>query len=310
MSTPRLPDVPEPPHPPDPWRSRLRRWRAILAGDPRARRAFWFRKILRRLTSLIAIDTHDLRILAETRDDTIGLGMFESGDWQRALLMEALDTLPEDHGPVFVDVGANVGPTVLYALGSGRFSRGLAIEPHPELLPVLRANVALNEFHDAVEVIPAAAGREAGTLEFEGAARDPRTGRLNMGDSRTVTPEMAPDPRRPRTPVEVRTLDAIVAGAGIAPGEVGLVWMDIQGGEAAALEGARELVAASVPFACELSPPHLRRAGDLERFLELAQDFGRVVLLGEGGKTYAPAGLPVLVDERPADAILDLLLLP
>lgn len=295
-----------PPHPPDPWRSRLRRWWAILRGDRRARRAFWFRKVLRRLTPLVAVEGRGVTLLGETRDDTIACRLFEDGEWQFDELAEALEAIGA-RGEVFVDVGANLGPQTLYALDSGRFVRALALEPDPGLARLLRANLALNGLHERVEVVEAAAGAEVGTRTLEAPVVDPRSGRWNQGDHAVLPPGVPPRAGHPTREVPAIPLDLLLRERGLAPQDVGLVWVDVQGGEADVLAGARGLVEAGVPFACEFHPGLMRRLGRLDAFYREVRAFGQVQVLGEG-RRFEPAGLPVLADERGLDLEVDLLL--
>ena len=65
------------------------------------------------------------------------------------VLDRALQTLREHgvatQGGTIVDVGANIGTTVVPALVVHGFERGVAIEPDPENRKVLRASLALSE---------------------------------------------------------------------------------------------------------------------------------------------------------------------
>jgi FkbM family methyltransferase len=54
-----------------------------------------------------------------------------------------------------VDVGAHIGTTTIPALSRQGFVRAVAIEPDPAHLPLLRANVALNQLEERVTVVAA-----------------------------------------------------------------------------------------------------------------------------------------------------------
>src|SRR4029077_20997598 len=86
------------------------------------------------------------------------------------VLDRALQTLREhgvaaQGGPI-VDVGANIGTTVVTALVVHGFERGVAIEPDPENRKVLRASLALSGVADQVAVIGAAASSGPGEAAF------------------------------------------------------------------------------------------------------------------------------------------------
>src|SRR5438093_915648 len=60
------------------------------------------------------------------------------------------------------------------------------------------------------------------------------------------------------------TLDEVVAGEGLRPHEVGLVWMDVGGHETDVLRGAGTLLDAGVPIVAEI---RARTAPDIQRLL-------------------------------------------
>src|SRR5204863_8857524 len=86
------------------------------------------------------------------------------------VLARALQTLREHgverRGGTIVDVGANIGTTVVPALVVHGFERGVAIEPDPENRKVLRASLALSELDDRVAVVAAAASSGARQASF------------------------------------------------------------------------------------------------------------------------------------------------
>jgi hypothetical protein len=48
------------------------------------------------------------------------------------------------------------------------------------------------------------------------------------------------------------TLDELISASGLTPAEIGLVWMDVEGHEAQALQGAKKLIDARVPLVVEI----------------------------------------------------------
>jgi FkbM family methyltransferase len=65
-----------------------------------------------------------------------------------------------------VDVGANVGYTTLYWSRLFPGARFKAFEPHPLILPTLKANLALNRLSERVLVFPAAAGTKNSVVKL------------------------------------------------------------------------------------------------------------------------------------------------
>jgi FkbM family methyltransferase len=142
--------------------------------------------------------------------DRVDGGLWESGTL--AVLRAHLDSTA-----VFLDLGAWVGPTALYAAALG--ARVIAVEADPAALEQLRRNLTANPaLAPHIEVVPRAVHGSAGTVTL-GARRKP-------GDSMSST--MLAD-----APVHWRAQTVTPAGlrAMIRDGESLFVKIDIEGGE-------------------------------------------------------------------------------
>src|SRR5215207_1085331 len=151
----------------------------------------------------------------------------EAGRWEPETLA-AIDWLV-DADTTFLDLGAWVGPTALYAAGVAR--RVIAVEADPAALDQLRRNLGANpELASRIEVIARAVHADPGVITL-GARRKPgdsMSSTLLAGTARrwhaaTVTPEEL-----------VSRLDAT---------ERLFVKLDIEGGEYALLPAAAALIA-------------------------------------------------------------------
>lgn len=126
-------------------------------------------------------------------------------------------------GTLFVDVGANAGTYTLLASGVVG-CHSVALEPVPEAFARLQANLSLNGLH-GVEAVNVAAGERAGRVIFT-AKED------------TTNHALAPDEESNATvPVEVRTLDEVLAGRAVE-----LLKIDVEGFELPVLQGAPETI--------------------------------------------------------------------
>ncbi|MGX7672162.1 FkbM family methyltransferase [Plantactinospora sp. DSM 117369] len=119
-------------------------------------------------------------------------------------------------GDLFVDVGSNVGAYALWAGDCG--AEVIAIEPSPEAVRRLHANVRLNEF--AITV------RECGLADHPGQCT------LSTGED--TTNHLRLEPGAVGDTIEVDTLDNIL-GSRFAVG----VKIDVEGAERLVLDGAR-----------------------------------------------------------------------
>ena len=157
-------------------------------------------------------------------------------------------------GMVAVDAGANLGlHTLGLARAVGSAGRVYALEPDPASFRSLTRAVAAANLKQ-VRLNPAAAGRVAGTRTlYRSLVSRGETGFYPLAHAcETLS-------------VPVVTLDDLLA---VEP-RVDLVKLDVQGDEAAVLDGARQLLARSpgVLVLCEVCPAALARAGTEPRRL-------------------------------------------
>ena len=143
------------------------------------------------------------------------------------MLDRALQTLREHgvaaQGGTIVDVGANIGTTVVTALVVHGFERGVAIEPDPENRKVLRASLALSELDDRVAVVAAAASSGAGEASFT-------RKRWGGGKHRIGSGRIKDDPAQTADLIRVETvsLDGLAEEGVIDADAVSLLWLDVQ----------------------------------------------------------------------------------
>jgi FkbM family methyltransferase len=187
--------------------------------------------------------------VVSTADKVIGRELFLSGEFDFGKLQLALAIIGREGGVLpnhLIDVGANIGSIVIPALKRGLFKAATAIEPHPENLRLLRANLALNALQDTVRVLDIAVGNGgASLLLLEESATN--GGNHRIGDVGISVPSRSLD-----------ELDLMSSGA--------LLWMDIEGYEGHALDGAKSLLASGMPIVSEFNPGYLTESGGLDSF--------------------------------------------
>ncbi|HET7900404.1 MAG TPA: FkbM family methyltransferase [Candidatus Nanopelagicales bacterium] len=270
---------------------------------------------MRAFSPVVAVESEGLRYLVSTRDRSVGRVVFLSGSYDAELIDLVVRTLEREHGEGFLrgrtvlDVGANIGTTVLPLLVRHGAGRGIAIEPEPGNVGLLRANVASNGLQDRVVVRQLAVSDHDGTATLELAT-------TNSGDHRVradgATSDGAYGEKDRRTiEVPVRTLDSVLLEEGVDVADVALLWVDTQGHEGQVLAGATTLLATGVPVCLEYWPYGLRRAGGLDLLHEVIRArYARVLdLRAEGGPVEVP-DLDRLAERYPFERYTDLLLLP
>ncbi len=243
---------------------------------------------------------HTLRLHDPSTDRWIS-GLLARGlpyePFETELLLQHIDP-----GDVVLDLGANIGYyTLLFARRVGPTGKVFAFEPDPDNFALLRENVQRNGYQNVVLVQKAASDRADVAQLYRSAD--------NQGDHRLY------DSGTPRSAVEVETipLDKLFADY---TGRIDLIKMDVQGAEAAALEGMAELLRrlVGVKLATEFWPLGLRRAGaSAERYLGLLTELGyRLYHINEARRAVIPIEADRLLRELPEeeDAFTNLLCLP
>jgi FkbM family methyltransferase len=210
-----------------------------------------FASLAGRLTPYLSVELGGSVYLLPAQQK-FGTGRFASLDWKEHRHLErAIELLKERkidvHGTTFVDVGANVGTTIVHALQRFGFASGCAIEPEPANLRLLRANLAVNSLADSIDVVEAAVSDRPG--EGELVLRPLSGGKHHLASGKRA--------HSGSLSVPLVTLDMLARDGVLEPASVGLAWFDIQGHELEALRGATTLLDRSVPLVFELDTREL-----------------------------------------------------
>jgi FkbM family methyltransferase len=210
---------------------------------------------------------HPEHFVVSTADLVIGREVFLHGEFDFTKLETALAILAREGRPSpshLIDVGANIGTITIPALKRGLVQTATAIEPHPHNLRLLRANIALNGLENHVTVLAQAVGNCDTVLHLNESS-------TNSGNH-TIGSE--------GIPVRSSRLDDLPL-----PSAQSLLWMDIEGYEGHALQGATRLLDAGVPVVCEFNPTFLARSEGMEAFLQSLRGYRIFDLEQEGVAT-------------------------
>jgi FkbM family methyltransferase len=197
-------------------------------------------------------------------------------------------------GMTLIDVGANVGLfTLLLGYQVWEFGRVIAYEANPRHVELLRDNVSTNWLSDRIEIVPHAAGAEAGRLTMLAPERFGMLSSLQPVEHLLVT-----DDRRDtieRVEVDVEPLDDRLAGLE----RIDLIKIDVEGAEAQVFAGMeRTLASGAIRRVCfELIRDSL--GADWEPFIArlrtLAADGWRFATLPDSG-VPEPVTIDALVE--------------
>lgn len=179
--------------------------------------------------------------------ELIGRVVLKDGHFARDLFTAALAHLESNgllkRGRAFIDVGANIGTHTVYADRSGAFARSLALEPDPATFEMLAANIALNGMGPRASALNIGAGEATAKLKLARVAENSGAATLRAAAGAGGTVE-----------VPVRRLDDVLKEAGLGGGDIGLLWIDVEGYEPEVWRGMPVTLSAQPPIVLEFSP--------------------------------------------------------
>lgn len=144
-------------------------------------------------------------------------------------------------GEVVYDVGANIGLYSRLILQCFKASHVYAFEPMPANLLLLKQNLAAAECSNRATIVPNAVGDQDGGADFQVDDLTSNSGSLDAVKHGAASESRSQYGLPPATTrVEVCRLDTLLEKGGIAKPDV--IKIDIEGAEAMALAGARNLL--------------------------------------------------------------------
>lgn len=165
--------------------------------------------------------------------DRIGASILKTGSYDTAVL-ECLYRLV-DEGDLCLDIGANFGlMTGLMAIATGKGGRVIAFEPHPEIALSLQEHIQLWQTGSplgTVQAFDSAVSEKSGIAQLE----IPKEFNCNRGTAKLSLPRDTEEGTEDLIKVKTIRLDDFLDDP---QQKVGLLKIDIEGHEKAALSGA------------------------------------------------------------------------
>ena len=199
--------------------------------------------------------------------DNAAWGMYaREGIYDAAYQSFVLDVMTA--GGTYIDVGANIGFTVIPLAERRPDLACHAFEPAPENFHFLSRNIVARGLESRVKAYNIAAFSRDDVLQFEIA-------RGHSGDHRVRTglntqPALMGEDERTVIQVKATPLDSLLVPSTLRPPI--MLKVDTQGSEVQILRGAEELLSRVDFLYAEFSPYHLRRMGDTpEDYIDLLQ---------------------------------------
>ena len=290
--------------------------RAIAWGNgTRARRLLVFEALPKRL--VLAPHPQESYVV-NTADKVIGRSLYANGqfDFQKfeiacQLIRAHTGFAPDTAMPryVLIDAGANIGSICIPAVRRGLVERAIAFELDPDNVRLLRINAILNAVDDRIDIRNMALGAAPGQVAI-------RHSKSNFGDHRVFLPDQGPDwgaDQGVDMAIAMVALDSIANDLDLSRI---ILWMDIQGYEVFALQGAQRFMAAGVPLITEFSREELDSTGSFETFLSIIAASGYEIFYDLNDPQPEPAPVSIAALRALSDRLerqktfTDLLFLP
>lgn len=173
----------------------------------------------------------------------LGLKNREIGEAWMVDLLQRLLQITASAG--LIDVGVNVGQTLLKLKSIDLGYRWIGFEPNPSCVPLVHELIRINGFAGC-ELIPAALSDQAGVL--------PLIAGSEADDCASVVPELRPD----RLPFRKQFIPALVFDElSLSVDDIGLVKIDVEGAERQVLDGMQGFLQRRRPVViCEVLHAH------------------------------------------------------
>lgn len=143
----------------------------------------------------------------------------------------------QDNNKTYIDIGAWIGPTVLYS--ANKYNNIICFEPDPVAHDILRKNIEINNFNN-IKLINKAISNNNGISQFGGygplgnSCSSLLTGIKNIYDNYGDQQELVD--------VNTTTLESVIEENNIDPNNIGLIKMDIEGGEIIVLPNIKDFL--------------------------------------------------------------------
>lgn len=188
-------------------------------------------------------------------------------------------------GDVVLDLGANIGYyTLIFAKRTGPKGKVFAFEPDPDNFALLGKNIQANGYCNVVAALQAVSNKTEKIKLY--LSKD------NKGDHRIYDSQDG----RPCIDIEAVRLDDYFKNSNQ---RINFIKMDIQGAEAAAIQGMERLLKknGNLTVVTEFWPLGIKKSGaEPEEYLQFFQKRGfKLYHINERQKKVEPANLPVLL---------------
>ena len=187
----------------------------------------------------------------------------------------------DDSAGYFLDLGANIGTTVIYFLN--KFApklKGFAFELVPETFKMLRMNLILNDMEDKVTAVNYGLGDKFDEMTVYKDPADPGATSVVQRRQNMI----------PAETIKIIPLDSYIAENKISAQDVKYIWIDTEGFEPQVILGAKNLIKENpAPIFAEFNISAWNQTGYFEPLMDLlAENYSHFVHIEKGNEILYP----------------------
>lgn len=233
------------------------------------RELLWYQVIRKFPEWVFPISTRHGRLYINNKDQVISRELFLTGEFEYSKINTVLYLLKNlsllKSNGVLLDIGANIGTVCIPLIKENYFLSAFAFEPEPKNYKSLMKGIKNNKLNKRILPFNLALSNRNGELNLavsEDNFGDHKIQVSTQGSAKTVK-------------IQSTTLDHFLSSHQINPGNISLIWMDVQGHEKHVLEGCSDLLLNySIPTVIEFWPHGLNNAKvKPEEFVQMIQKY-------------------------------------
>ena len=218
----------------------------------------------------MSCEADGVKYIGNSQDSMIIRSMYDTGEtWSKKEIDIFFELAEEFYGyeaseaeGIFLDIGGNIGTTSIYVNKvKAPQLKIIAFEPVRDNIRIFRANCALNDISEEKILLVEKVISNRTTVNLV------EKNIFNPGASRVVPKDMVQIWEAEE--VESTTLDDYLERSGIRNGDIRYLWIDVEGYEGYAIDGAKKLLeSVDIPVMTEFVPSYLKKQGCYEMLIE------------------------------------------
>ncbi len=179
----------------------------------------------------------------------------------------------------FLDIGANIGSTSIYALKSKYFEQAICLEPSQLNYQFLLWNGQLNGLQDKIQCLKYGVANVIGKQELICSPTNCGDFRLNLAATHATNNDLFAETTFTSEKVDCTTLDNLLANKVFNLDNIGVIWLDCQGSEGLIFAGGNNFFQKlSVPIYTGFWPYGLKRLNCQDQYFDFLNKYGKALV--------------------------------